>query len=256
MRLPKTFAPAFLTFVLLECSCQNSHPAALPPPPNPNAVPVSAWVHFYEDITKEEVTVPPAKYGLRSSDVITFEDWWRHYASWKRTQLPVIAGGKEQVGQNRVVVPCSEASRLPVRTPETGSDLVSPDPPPDDATGIRIGNGISTVPPNLTDSPAKPVNLVPVPVEAVNLVNPAPGDASAPVVKSICDLNNDGVVNVLDVQRATDMALAKTKPCPFGLDGTSACTTADVERVLAAAMGLPCPERPPLPPTNLTTTVH
>jgi hypothetical protein len=53
---------------------------------------------------------------------------------------------------------------------------------------------------------------------------------------SACDLNQDGVVNILDVQLATDDALAPTNcSAPFGQ-----CNLAFVQAVLADAMGGAC----------------
>ena len=53
---------------------------------------------------------------------------------------------------------------------------------------------------------------------------------------SACDLNEDGVVNILDVQLATDDALAPTNcAAPFGQ-----CNLAFVQAVLADAMGGAC----------------
>lgn len=54
-----------------------------------------------------------------------------------------------------------------------------------------------------------------------------------------CDLNQDGVVNILDVQIMVDEVLG-TLPCTSKLDGTTGCDNADVQIVLAAALGGAC----------------
>jgi hypothetical protein len=53
-----------------------------------------------------------------------------------------------------------------------------------------------------------------------------------------CDLNQDGVVNVVDVQLATNIDLGLI-PCPVALDG-GACGPALVQQVIKAAMGQGC----------------
>jgi hypothetical protein len=54
-----------------------------------------------------------------------------------------------------------------------------------------------------------------------------------------CDLNNDGVVNILDVLLMVGQVLGPT-PCSNTLDGTSTCTIVDVDRVATAAGGAAC----------------
>jgi hypothetical protein len=55
-----------------------------------------------------------------------------------------------------------------------------------------------------------------------------------------CDLNDDGVVNVIDVQLEIDAALGLI-PCGAGdLNGDGVCDSTDVQRVEAAALGLGC----------------
>ncbi len=56
----------------------------------------------------------------------------------------------------------------------------------------------------------------------------------APPPPSKCDLNADGVINILDVQLATDEVLGKI-PCTM-----SACTSASVNAIAAAALGGSC----------------
>jgi len=53
-----------------------------------------------------------------------------------------------------------------------------------------------------------------------------------------CDLNQDGVVNVVDVQIAVDMDL-NLIPCPAALDG-GVCNSTLVQQVLNAALGQGC----------------
>jgi hypothetical protein len=56
-----------------------------------------------------------------------------------------------------------------------------------------------------------------------------------------CDLNGDGVVNVLDAQLMINATLG-TIPCTsaYQLDGAGACDIVDVQRVIAASLGGPC----------------
>jgi hypothetical protein len=56
---------------------------------------------------------------------------------------------------------------------------------------------------------------------------------------SRCDLNQDGVVNVVDVQLATDMYLGGT-PCTADIDLPDVCTPTVVNRVVNAALGEVC----------------
>jgi hypothetical protein len=65
----------------------------------------------------------------------------------------------------------------------------------------------------------------------------APGSTSSTF--SACDLNQDGVVNVLDVNLAVGAALG-TLPCTAKLDGAAQCDVIDVERVVVAALGGAC----------------
>jgi hypothetical protein len=55
-----------------------------------------------------------------------------------------------------------------------------------------------------------------------------------------CDLNDDGVINVLDVQLEIDGALG-LRACGAGdLNGDGVCNATDVQRVQQAALGLGC----------------
>lgn len=55
-----------------------------------------------------------------------------------------------------------------------------------------------------------------------------------------CDLNDDGVINVLDVQLEIDAALG-LRACGAGdLNGDGVCNATDVQRVEQAALGLGC----------------
>jgi len=55
-----------------------------------------------------------------------------------------------------------------------------------------------------------------------------------------CDLNNDGVVNVLDVQLATNQALGYATCGSADLIGSGQCTVVDVQRVISASLGASC----------------
>jgi len=55
-----------------------------------------------------------------------------------------------------------------------------------------------------------------------------------------CDLNNDGVVNILDVQVEVNAALS-LGVCGIGdVNGDGVCNVIDVQRVVRAALGLGC----------------
>jgi len=56
---------------------------------------------------------------------------------------------------------------------------------------------------------------------------------------SRCDLNQDGTVNVVDVQLATDMDLGSI-PCTADIDGLDVCNATVVQRVVNAALGQVC----------------
>ena len=56
---------------------------------------------------------------------------------------------------------------------------------------------------------------------------------------SSCDLNGDGIVNVLDVQLMVSQALG-TAACTNKLDGAASCDVIDVQRVVNAALGGAC----------------
>jgi len=60
---------------------------------------------------------------------------------------------------------------------------------------------------------------------------------------SPCDLNNDGIVNVLDVQLMVSQALG-TAACTNKLDGAATCDVIDVQRVVNAALGGACRQGP------------
>jgi len=54
-----------------------------------------------------------------------------------------------------------------------------------------------------------------------------------------CDVNNNGSVNVQDVQLAIDMTL-NMSPCTLNLDGPGICNVITIQRVINAALGLSC----------------
>jgi hypothetical protein len=55
-----------------------------------------------------------------------------------------------------------------------------------------------------------------------------------------CDLNDDGVVNVVDVQIEIDATLGLIACGAGDLNGDGVCDAADVQRVIQAALGRPC----------------
>ncbi|MBZ5635741.1 MAG: putative Ig domain-containing protein, partial [Acidobacteriia bacterium] len=56
---------------------------------------------------------------------------------------------------------------------------------------------------------------------------------------SPCDLNGDGVINVLDVTRAVNMVLG-IAPCTANIEGPNTCTVVTVQRVVNTALGQAC----------------
>jgi hypothetical protein len=56
---------------------------------------------------------------------------------------------------------------------------------------------------------------------------------------SPCDLNSDGIVNVLDVQLMVSQAIG-TAACTNKIDGAATCDVIDVQRVVNAALGGAC----------------
>ncbi|HLN02906.1 MAG TPA: right-handed parallel beta-helix repeat-containing protein [Bryobacteraceae bacterium] len=63
---------------------------------------------------------------------------------------------------------------------------------------------------------------------------------AAPAFVSACDLNADGLVNVIDIQLAIDQALG-IFPCTNGdLNGDGQCNVVDVQRIINATLGAGC----------------
>jgi len=54
-----------------------------------------------------------------------------------------------------------------------------------------------------------------------------------------CDLNQDGVVDILDVQLVTNMALGLV-PCTANIGGAAVCNSVVIQRVITAVLGGPC----------------
>jgi hypothetical protein len=77
-------------------------------------------------------------------------------------------------------------------------------------------------------------------IQALILPALASSLSAAPGFVSACDLNTDGLVNVIDIQLAIDQALG-ISPCTTGdLTGDSQCTVVDVQRIINAALGAGC----------------
>jgi hypothetical protein len=64
--------------------------------------------------------------------------------------------------------------------------------------------------------------------------------SSLPKSTLSCDLNNDGVVNVLDVQLATNQVLGYATCGSADLTGDGQCTVVDVQRTISASLGASC----------------
>jgi hypothetical protein len=73
--------------------------------------------------------------------------------------------------------------------------------------------------------PAVALFLTPTAIQAQNL--------------SPCDLNQDGVISILDVQLAINMALGST-PCSANIAGPGVCNVVVVQRVTNAVLGGLC----------------
>jgi hypothetical protein len=69
--------------------------------------------------------------------------------------------------------------------------------------------------------------------------SPTAQSVSTPPPTNSCDLNGDGVVNILDVNMAIGAVLG-TGPCTARLDGSAQCTIVDVQRVATTALGGSC----------------
>ena len=55
-----------------------------------------------------------------------------------------------------------------------------------------------------------------------------------------CDLNGDGVINILDVQIAVNSTTGVISCGAGDLDGNGKCDVVDVQRIIAAALGAAC----------------
>jgi hypothetical protein len=66
----------------------------------------------------------------------------------------------------------------------------------------------------------------------------SPTDIRAQALNA-CDLNGDGVVNIADVQSATNMALALA-PCTANVAGAGVCNIVVIQRVVNAALTGTC----------------
>jgi hypothetical protein len=65
-------------------------------------------------------------------------------------------------------------------------------------------------------------------------------EALGAVAPASCDINQDGVVNVLDVQGVTNQVLGINSCGTGDLQGNGQCTIVDVQRVVVAALGNAC----------------
>jgi hypothetical protein len=78
-------------------------------------------------------------------------------------------------------------------------------------------------------------------VNTGNVYSSSCGGATSPTIPAIspCDLNSDGVTNVVDVQIAVNMALGTT-PCVANINGQGVCAVTTVQRVVNAVLGNAC----------------
>ena len=68
-----------------------------------------------------------------------------------------------------------------------------------------------------------------------------PGGTSVPPPGISCDLNSDGSVNVLDVQRCVNQALGVASCTNGDVNGDGSCNVLDVQKVVNGALGGTCP---------------
>lgn len=94
-------------------------------------------------------------------------------------------------------------------------------------------------------------------VGAFGLLTPPPASPTSVSAGSVgggiqpCDVGNHGVVNSQDVQLAVDMDLGLLS-CTLNLDGAGVCNIVAIQRIINAALGLPCVTGPGVT-TNSTT---
>ena len=62
----------------------------------------------------------------------------------------------------------------------------------------------------------------------------------APVITSRCDLNGDGIVNIVDVQLAIEQVLGANSCGTADLIGNGVCSVIDVQRIINASLGGTC----------------
>ena len=67
----------------------------------------------------------------------------------------------------------------------------------------------------------------------------APASVEAQTAVGQCDLNGDGAVNVVDVQRAADMSIGQLS-CSANIEGYNVCNSDVVTRIVNAALGSAC----------------
>jgi len=73
-----------------------------------------------------------------------------------------------------------------------------------------------------------------------NTANVVPGSGPTIGTPLSCDLNNDGTVNVLDVQLATNQTLGYVGCGSADLNGDGKCTVVDVQRIISTTLGAAC----------------
>ncbi len=72
--------------------------------------------------------------------------------------------------------------------------------------------------------------------------------------QSACDLSRDGLVNVVDVQLAVNMALGLLTPCTANINGLGVCNIVTVQRVINASLGQTCVTDASPSPRTVTLT--
>lgn len=116
--------------------------------------------------------------------------------------------------------------------------------------GGTLSGGLSTVVVNTDAQGLASITLTVGPVPGVNTVTATAGSlsgspitftaTSATTAISRCDLNADGMTNVVDVQLGI-LQTTNSKPCTTAdLNGDASCTLADVQRIIAASLGAAC----------------
>ncbi len=100
--------------------------------------------------------------------------------------------------------------------------------------------GLSLQPLNTSPALGAGVPVAWIQTDRAGVVRPIPPSLGAYELWSLsCDLNSDGLVNILDIALMESQTLGLAT-CVATLDGNTTCDSSDIQRVIAAALGGPC----------------